>query len=73
MVDCLAVMEHMGYTNGGKNYQRLRESFKRLSSVAIIVEQQDAAFQDIAIMPTIQDARLPRSVSPKYVESQVLP
>ncbi len=61
-------MEDMGYSRGGKNYQRVRDSFKRLSSVAIVVEQQDAAFEDIAIMPIIQGARLPRSVAPKFVE-----
>ncbi len=61
-------MREIGQAPSGQNYARLREGFKRLSSLAIVVERTGKGINEGSIVPLIGSSRLPLSINPEWID-----
>ena len=53
-------LEDMQQSDGGKNYARLKESYRRIAGLSITVERQTANRDQALIMPIMERSNLPR-------------
>ncbi len=61
-------MRDTGQTQTGPNYARLREAFRRLSSLAIVVERRGKGIEEGSIVPLMGRSRLPTSINPDWID-----
>ena len=55
----------MQQSDGGKNYARLRESYRRIAGLSITVERRTANRDQALIMPIMERSNLPRLFEPR--------
>jgi len=60
-------MKDIGQKPSGQNYKRLRDSFRRVSSLAIVVERHARAGETRSILPIIAHSHLPQSIQPNGI------
>ncbi len=60
-------MRDTGQKPSGQNYARLRAAFRRVSSMAIVVERHAGAGETRSILPIIAHSHLPQSIQPNGI------
>jgi hypothetical protein len=64
-------LQDLGASDSDRNYKRSRESFKRLSGLAITIEIESASDEEGQILPFLESWKLPKSVSEKERSGQL--
>jgi Replication initiator protein A len=64
-------LKDLGASRSDRNYKRSRESFKRLSGLAITIEIESASDEEGQILPFLESWKLPKSISHKERSGQL--